>query len=89
MVNLTYYENIVLEKLKTTPGVAVTKDELHNALYGDLPPRSNCLQTFIVRLRKKGHNIQGIRGVGYMFRGSADRASTFPTKADLEKEGLA
>lgn len=88
MRNLTQYEDAILTVLKVTPGQPVSKEQLHVALYGDRAPKSNCLQTFVSRLRKKGHNIVAARKFGYVFHGSSQDASKFIPKSKLENEGL-
>lgn len=64
---LTPYERVLLIAFRKSPGVALSKDALHDVLYGENLPKSNCLQTFIARLRRKGHNIVAQRGFGYVF----------------------
>lgn len=68
MSNLTRYEEVLLNLLKTNSGQIVFHDELHRALYGPTPgPSSNVLQVLIGRLRRKGHSVKAARNKGYFY----------------------
>lgn len=60
-------EDAILARLSVTPGETVPTIELERLLYGerDSAPKSNPLQVFICRLRKRGHTIKNKKGQGY------------------------
>lgn len=60
-------EDAILGRLSVTPGETVPTIELERLLYGEREsvPRSNPLQVFICRLRKRGYVIKNKKGVGY------------------------
>lgn len=60
-------EDAILARLSVNPGEVVPTIELERLLYGEREtvPRSNPLQVFICRLRKRGHVIKNKKGHGY------------------------
>lgn len=69
-VTLTRNEFKLLSTLMTQPGHVLSKEQLHQALYGwDEGASDNSLEVHIHNLRKKlpAEKIRTIRGVGYVF----------------------
>lgn len=69
---LTRAEFFVYMELAKQPGDPVLHDAIQTALYGDRePPRSNCAQVLVSRLRKKlaqagaTQTIRSVRKIGY------------------------
>ncbi|MFM2479161.1 response regulator [Celerinatantimonas sp. MCCC 1A17872] len=69
-VTLTRHEFKLLSSLMTQPGRVLSKEQLHQAMYGwDEGGSDNSLEVHIHNLRKKlpASFIRTIRGVGYVF----------------------
>ena len=61
------FENLILAKLQSTPGV-VPRADLEAAIYGDrTPAKSNVLEVEVARIRKSHgkDRVKTHRGVGY------------------------
>jgi DNA-binding response OmpR family regulator len=61
------FENLILAKLQSTPGV-VPRADLEAAIYGArLPAESNVLEVIVARIRRKlgKDRVKTHRGVGY------------------------
>jgi DNA-binding response OmpR family regulator len=79
---MTLFETTILELLKQRPGELVTNDEIRAALYPPStddprnPPKSNTIQVFVARLRKKVAplTIRSVRHKGYRLEGTEFQA---------------
>lgn len=60
-------EQTIFHKLRSNPGTYVPKTVLETALYGSDAerPKSNTIEVFIGRLRKRGMNIECKKQHGY------------------------
>jgi two-component system OmpR family response regulator len=75
-MDLTSREFAVIELLMLRAGRVVTKQQIHDNLYGwDESSSSNTVEVFIHRLRRKleatGIDIQTVRGMGYLIDNAA------------------
>jgi DNA-binding response OmpR family regulator len=74
-IELTLVEYSLLERLLSTPGRILTREELvKEVLHRDLSPFDRSIDTHVSNLRKKlGHEVNGleriktVRGVGYIY----------------------
>lgn len=69
-MNLSLFECTILKRLAENLGEVVTREELMKALYPSGPnhsPDSNCLEVFVLRIRKEigREYIKTERGKGY------------------------
>jgi DNA-binding response OmpR family regulator len=69
-MSLTPYETRIVNILKETPEQTVRRSNILDALYFDIPEqyrnhKSNSLEVLVGRLRRKGHKIKSVRGIGY------------------------
>lgn len=69
-MNLSLFECTILKRLAENLGEVVTREALMVALYPNGPrhsPDSNCLEVFVLRIRKEigREYIKTVRGVGY------------------------
>lgn len=58
-------EDAILARLSVNPGEVVPTIELERLLWPEAVPKSNPLQVFICRLRKRGLTIKNKKGQGY------------------------
>ncbi|MFI9815341.1 winged helix-turn-helix domain-containing protein [Saccharothrix variisporea] len=73
LLTLTRKEFLLLERLMSTPGTPVSKQELLSRGWDEMiDPRSNVLEVVIAALRRKLHEpllIHTVRGFGYLISG--------------------
>jgi two-component system alkaline phosphatase synthesis response regulator PhoP len=82
VVELTPKEYEILALLVSRPGVAITRDEFLDAVWGrDVHVTHRSVDTHVSSLRRKIENdpdapafIVGVRGVGYRFDATFDKA---------------
>jgi DNA-binding response OmpR family regulator len=57
-------EDVILARLSVTPGEVVPVSEIERLIWCG-SPKSNMVQVYVYRLRKRGHKIKAKKGVGY------------------------